>query len=297
VSALLALAAGAFAGTVAVFSKLFYEDGGRPFDLVVLRFAGTALLLAVLVAARPRPSPGRGAVGLALGLGAFQVGLTLALLEGFARAPAALVVIVYYVYPLLVTVAGGVLLGEALGRRRLAAVALGLAGVACAVGAPAGVPLAGVGLALGAAACAAAIVVGARVAMSGPLQPVEFLALGFVAPAILAAVGIAGGAGHVPTPAAGAYAAGVVVLGTVVAPLLFYAAVKRIGAGPAALLALVEPLVGVLLGVAVLGETLAMIQVAGGLLICGSVALVVQAGFGEAPCSSTSEASTLTSRP
>ena len=67
---------------------------GKPFELLLLRFAGTALLLGAFAALRRRGHPGARIVVVGLSLGAFQVGANYALLVGFDRAksrlPAAL---------------------------------------------------------------------------------------------------------------------------------------------------------------------------------------------------------------
>src|SRR5690242_10696258 len=106
---LLAVFAGTCFGTLGTFSKLFYAHGGRPFELIVLRFGGTTLLLGALVALRGRAWPGTRFVLAGLGLGAFQFGANITLLRAFDEAPAGFVVLVFYIYPLLVTL-GGVLL-------------------------------------------------------------------------------------------------------------------------------------------------------------------------------------------
>jgi drug/metabolite transporter (DMT)-like permease len=60
----------------------------------------------------------------------------------------------------------------------------------------------------------------------------------------------------------------------VIAISLFYTGVKLVGAGTASLLGVGEPLAGVMLAYAVLGESLSALQLLGGLLIVGAVALL-----------------------
>src|SRR6266511_3017119 len=134
-----------------MFSKLFYEHGGHPFELMLTKFVGAALVLGAISATRRSTLRNRGLILFGVGLGAFQLLANYGLLEGFDRAPAALVVLLFYVYPLIVTLAAVPIFGEPLGARRLAALAVGLCGVALTVGTPSSVPAMGVVLALGAA--------------------------------------------------------------------------------------------------------------------------------------------------
>jgi drug/metabolite transporter (DMT)-like permease len=271
----LALGSGICFGTVGLFSKLFYQHGGHPFELVTIRMAGAALLLGVLVALRRRLVV-RGAtrlIVLGLGLGVFQAGTNWSLVEGYNRAPAALIVLLYYIYPLLVTVGASFLFHEQLGQRQLIVIALGLGGIALTVGAPSSTPTAGIALGLVAGLCAAAFVLGARQVMSdGSLKPVETLALMLAGPAIGFTVASVVRGFAVPSAGGSACALGLVVLGTVVAPLLFFSAVPKIGAGTTSLLASVEPFVTVVLAYAILHESLTGLQLCGGALILAAVA-------------------------
>ena len=64
------------------------------------------------------------------------------------------------------------------------------------------------------------------------------------------------------------------MLGTVVPVWIFYTAVKRIGASLASFLATLEPFVAAVLAWALIDEPLAPGQIAGGVLIVTSVALL-----------------------
>src|SRR5262245_29044476 len=97
---LLALGAGVCFGTLGTFSKLFYDHGGHPFELLLLRMVAATLVFGAIVVALRRPLPPRRVVYIALGLGVFQAGLNIALLVGYEKAPVALVALLFYVYPL-----------------------------------------------------------------------------------------------------------------------------------------------------------------------------------------------------
>lgn len=271
---LVLLAAGCF-GTLGIFSKLFYDEGGDPFSLIVMRLAGTALILSPFVVARGALRASRRTLLAAFALGAFQLGANLALLEGFARAPASLVVLLFYVYPLLVTLAAALLLGEGLGPLQLVVLVLGLAGVALSVGIPDATTQAGILLGLAAGVCTAGFIVGGRHLMARELAPLELVTLGYAGPAAALLVASPMYGFELPS-GAGAWSAalGLVAVSSVAALLLFYTGVKLIGAARASLLMTAEPLVTVLLAYAVLGESLAPTQLLGGALIVAAVVLL-----------------------
>ena len=122
----LCLLSAAFFGALAILGKLAYAAAVSPDTLVLVRFGLAAALLAVLLLVRPGLRSGRptvpgsarptvGVVAVALGLGAVgyatQASLYFAALE---RMDAPLLSLIFYTYPLLVTVTGVVL-----GRDRL----------------------------------------------------------------------------------------------------------------------------------------------------------------------------------
>jgi len=81
-----------------------------------------------------------------------------------------------------------------------------------------------------------------------------------------------------PATAAGWIAIlGIAILSTVVAITLFFAGLDRIGPTRASTLSTIEPLFTVLLAAAVLGETIAPVQLAGGALILTAVVLLARA--------------------
>ena len=234
-------------------------------------------MLGAIVVLRRRARPARATTVLALGLGVFQIGANYALLEGFAHAPAGLVVLLFYIYPLLVGIGAAALFDEPLGARRVVTLAVGFAGIALTVGAPDSAPWLGVVLGLAAGVCTCGYILGARHVMRGTVDAIELSALMYVGPAVVfALVALVRGTDLPPAPALG-WAAALVAFGTVVPMALFYAAVKAIGAGTTSLLATIEPLVAVLLAYVVLDESLELAQLVGGALILGAVAsLTVQ---------------------
>ncbi len=269
-----ALGAGTCYGTLGIFSKLFYEHGGTNFMLLVLRFCGGwALFAAIMLARRPGWPPWRDAL-LAMILGAGQLAATFCMFVGFEHASPGLVVVLFYIYPLLVTVAARVVFGEQLGRLRAAILGFGVIGIILTAGVPKSATVVGIACGLSAGVFATVYILGSRHVMSRSLDPVQYTTLAYTGSAagMLIAYLIHGGSSL--SPPAMTYAALVVIASTVVPALLLYSAIRMIGAGPAARLATMEPLTAVVLSFLVLGESLSVEQIAGTGLVLVSVVLL-----------------------
>lgn len=275
-------------GTLGVFSKLFYDAGGEPFTLLVLRFAAGGPLLVLIALVRREQWPPRRGIALAASLGALQIGAAYALFEGFARAPVGLVVLVFFCYPLIVAVGAAYLFGEELGPRRVAVLALGTAGVALTVGVPESANATGIVLGLLAGICVAGLVLSARaLTTTGGIAPLVLCGLMFTSPLlVLVPVTAARGIDLDLGGEAWLWAAGAVVVSVVIPIALFYTGVQLAGAGAASILGVGEPLAGVLLAYVVLAESLTGPQLLGGLLIVAAVVVLsLQAARAPSPVS------------
>ena len=131
------LVASACFGTLGVFSSLFYDDGGTPWTLLFLRFVVTGPVLAIVaVADAARRGPAGACALIGASLGVFQLGVGIGLLEGFERAPVALVSLLYFAYPLMVAVGATLIYREQLSARRGIILLLALTGVVLIIGVP-----------------------------------------------------------------------------------------------------------------------------------------------------------------
>lgn len=269
---LFGVAGGAAYGTLGIFSKLFYEHGGGTFTLIVTRFCCGALVFVALAAVRSRPWPSRRVVALAALLGPAQLAATVCLLLGFEHASPGLVELLFYIYPLLVTVGAALLFRETIRSRHAVLLALGLCGIALTLGAVRSASAAGAGFGLAAGLFTATAILGGRHVMTRGLDAFQYVALAYGATgAVLAIVAAVHGI-SVPVNGPGlGYTAGVVIVGTVIPVLLFYSSIRLIGAPSAALLATVEPFVAVVLSFLVLDQPLTALQLLGGGLILAAV--------------------------
>jgi drug/metabolite transporter (DMT)-like permease len=262
------------AATIAI--KFAYRYQAATGIVTLIRFAGSALALWALVRlTRVALRLDRGKVRSLVGMGLVSAvvgGLFLASLD---RIPASTATLLLYAHPAMVALATGVLGRELFTVGKAVALALSTIGLLLVLGAPAGdLDWVGVGMALGAAVALAAFIVLAQRAIvavhplvsSGTVQTTAALAF--------APVAVAGGAlepGAIPVAVwwmlAGA-------LFTAAAISLFLAAVDRLGPTRASIGATVEPVVTVILGVALLGESLTGLQLVGGLLVVAAVAIL-----------------------
>jgi len=274
--ALLAIAAGVTFGTLGIFGTLFYDEGGESFTLLVMRFCGAAVVFVAIAYLRARPRPARVDVLLACLAGIGQLGATFCLFAGYKEASAGLVTLLFYVYPLLVTLGDRALFGVQLGRRRALLLALGMAGIGLTLGVPASGSLAGALWGLAAGALTTLFILLSRHVMSRTVDPFQLVALAFGC-AALVALGIASVVG-VEWPPSGAlpFAACLIVISSVLPMLFFYSAIHLAGAGSVARLATVEPVTAVVLSHVVLGDALTASQISGGAAVVASVALLAK---------------------
>jgi drug/metabolite transporter (DMT)-like permease len=270
---LLVLVAACCFGTLGVFSKLFYDAGGDAYTLLLLRFAITGPVLGAVALTLGNPRPPRRVAVVGAGLGVFQLGVGYALFEGYARAPIALVTLLYFVYPLLTAVGAAVLFREELGVRRVAALALALTGIALTVGTPDSATWLGIVLGFAAGLCVASLILSSRYLLTRyGITPLMLSGLMFTSPVVALSLAVPARA---PSFDLGGEAWGwalcAVFVSAVVPIALFYEGVRRVEAGAVGLLSSAEPLVSVLLAYAVLGESLTALQLVGGALIVVAV--------------------------
>lgn len=279
-------------GALAIFGKLAYEAGVPAGTTVLLRFVVAAVLLAVLSLVRRRRTgrpflevpqdapPGRRRRLLleALALGAIgyatQATFYFSALE---RLDAALVALVLYTFPVMVTVAAVGLGRERLTRARVAALVVASAGTALVlVGAgPVGFDTAGVLLALGAAITYTLyILLGDVTVRSVPPLALTTLVMTGAALSLGARALLTGGLDLHLRPLGWLWIGCLALVSTVIAATAFFAGLARVGPTGTSILSTLEPVATAALAAVVLGELLAPLQLLGGLLVVSSVVLV-----------------------
>lgn len=290
----LALTAASLFATLGPLSRFAAEAGLESLAFVAWRAGIGAVTLAALLVVvgglagageSLRALDGRGRAALAV-VAAMAFAINICVFLAFARVTIALALMLFYAYPALVAATG-----VALGRDRLTppkAIALVLASVgtiavlAGALAASDDVALDAVGvlLGLGAAVSQTVFVTVSRSGYAGVSPTVAtlvILATSAVATLVLTIAVGAGASLAVPlvSPDPWPYALAAGILGAALPSVMFITAIQRLGGTRTGILMLWEPVVGVALAAALLGEPLLPLQVAGGALVIGA-ALILQ---------------------
>jgi drug/metabolite transporter (DMT)-like permease len=271
-------------GTLAIFAKLGYASGLGTEQTLAFRFLLAAIgmiVLALLLGQNPLRLR-RGQLLTLFGLGAIvYTGQSLTYFIALRSLEASLVVLIAYIYPSLVVIAGWLFLRRAVSAWHAVALAMSFAGVALLVGGAEfhlswalGWPLL---LAIASPTIYTGyILIGERVMTSVPAVAASAVIMTGAALAFCLLAEL----NHelaLPRNAGGwAVGVGIALFPTMIAISLFLAGLPRIGAARAALLSTWEPVVTVFLAVIVLGDRLSLVQVAGGILVIVAV-IVVQA--------------------
>ena len=270
--------------TLAIFAKLAYASGLGTEQTLAFRFLLASigmLVLAVVIGQNPlRLNRKQLVTMLALG-GLIYTGQSLTYFVALRSLPASLVVLIAYVYPSLVVVAGWLFLRRTVSRWHWLALAASFAGVALLVGGTRFEFSWALVLAIASPTIYTGyILIGERVMTSVPAVAASAVIMSGAALAfcLLAALN------HelaLPRNANGwAVGVGIALFPTMVAISLFMAGLPRVGAARAALISTVEPVITVVLAVVLLGDRLSAVQVVGGVLVLLAVILVQAAHLG-----------------
>lgn len=251
--ALAAAAAVAF-GTLAISAKFAYDAGAGPLPLLAARFVLATALLALMRAAKRAKKPtARREIGRLLLLGAFGYAVESALFfAALENAPAGVVGLVFYSYPLWTALLALATRLEPFRVRLLVALALGSAGIALVFSVPQ-TGLKGPALALAAAVAVALYLLAIQVWASGIEATSSALWTSAGAAVALVVVAPFSGQGLPPDAFVPAAALGVA---SATAFVFLYAAIERLGSSRAAIATMLEPVATVILAALLLGETI-----------------------------------------
>jgi len=287
---LVALAAACF-GTLGPLSRFAGDAGVDSLTLVTWRAALGALVVGVFIGLRlaiagirPRslrtlPIRDR---WFMLAAAVANMVLNLAAFIAFERITIALTLLVFYLYPAGVALASTLWFGERLDRSRWVALAVSLGGMVLVMAGADSlgeVDPVGIGLAFVAGLAQVFYVLAARHGFAHvPGPQAAALTMSGAAVLYLALMVALGSLGDLGRPLAGTDAIVPVVLagviGAGVPTLAFITGIRRLGPSQAAIIATLEPVVGVGLAAWLLAEQPAPIQLLGGALILGAAVLL-----------------------
>lgn len=267
-------------GTVSILAKFAYEQGATALPLLAVRFAVAAVLIEgfsrvvrrsrapARLSPRPPRVTWRHPIVRMLLLGAFGYGLESALyFAALERAPASVVALVFYTYPLWTNIIGFVSGLEQFGPRPLVALGLGGSGVALIFSLGESHP-AGLLLALASAVAVAVYFVTAQVFVRGvdPIDAAVYTAAGAAAALTVASVVTVQGIPATAIP----WAAAIGLL-TAIAFITMYAALVRLGSARTSIAQMLEPVATVLLAAIFLAEPITGKVVLGAALIVSAL--------------------------
>jgi drug/metabolite transporter (DMT)-like permease len=276
--ALTALSA-AFFGSLAIYGK-FADRMGIPLsELLAVRFGVAAVVLWILaLVRRQRLWWGRRSAGLAI-MGLLYVAQAATYFTSLKTVPAAVTSILLYLYPVVVMLLAAAFLGERLGRVRLLALLLAVAGVFAVVdplNAHGPIDRAGVLLGLATAAIYATYILAGRVLLRDVPAVVATAGIATTAGLAFAVAGAAGGQLRRLDGAGYALAGSMAIVATAIPATLFLAGLARVGATRAAIISTLEPATTVVLAALLLGEGLGPVRLLGGAVILAAAVIVAR---------------------
>ena len=282
---------GLFCGSVAaaayglnpLFAVPLYKFGLTPVMVLFFRFlVATVMLLPVLWIKRiPLAVTRQEAWASCLG-GALMVSSSLCLYSSFRHMDIGLAMTILFVYPIIVAGVMSGFFGEKLLWSTVASIffaLLGLAFITC-IGKPPqadSITLTGVLLALGSSLSYALYIVAVRkTAMHNlPSEKLTFYTVLFGTPMFFVLVKF-GMNLTIPTAwTAWGYLAGVAFIPTIIALAFMAISIEKVGATPTAILGVLEPVTGLLVGILLYGERLTVYSTVGIVLIFAAVMLVI----------------------
>ena len=274
---LIAVSAVSF-GTIAIFARIAYDAGSDPITVLFLRFTIAGIFMLAIMVAKDMACPrGRTLITLAF-MGAFgYVGVSFAFFTALTMAPAGLVAILLYLYPAFVTLLATIFLKKPITLLKFVALFLTFWGTILIIGLDSGSgQKLGIVLAITAAVLYSVyIVVGSKViskAGAFPASTIVIITAGVAFGGIVAVKGV-----KFPETAFGWVSVlAIALVSTAFAIVAFFAGLKRIDPANASMISTLEPVVTVALAAVVLGETMTLHKILGGVMILAAVLLLAR---------------------
>ena len=265
-------------GSLAILAKLGYRAGLGAQKAPAFRFLLAAvgmLALAFFLGENPMRLKRNQLIAL-LAMGAIgYCAQSLTYFLALRSLPASLVVLIAYIYPSLVVLAGWLFLHRSVSSKHLVALAASFAGLVMLVGGAHFQLAWALILAIASPVIYTGyILVGERVMGTVPALAASAVIITGAAISFCVLAAITNQLALPATPDGWAVAVGLALFPTMLAISLFLAGLPRVGAARAALLSTWEPVVTVGLAVVLLGDRLSLVQVLGGALVLIAVVVV-----------------------
>ncbi len=260
-------------GVSNVLGKIAFLDGADVLALVAFRSVLGVGFLWTWLRLTPigrRHSPGERWV--ALGLGVLFAGNVCGVFGAIRLIPVPVALLAYFIYPLLTGFGAAITGLERLSSRGVGAALVAFAGLAVMVGAqPGGVATAGLAFAAVAASCRTAmlLITRARLAAADARLTTWYSLLSSTGVLVIACLLSGDCQGPAGAPGWSAFVGASIT--TTIAILALFASTVRIGPFRTALMMNLEPVVSTVLAIAILGETVSPLQLAGGAVMIAAL--------------------------
>jgi len=269
---LVVLSAAAIA-IVPTFAKLAYAGGSDTLTVIAGRCVVTAAVcfFVTFVLGRSLVIPG-GSLALSLGLGVLYAAHLYGLLGAVMYLPVNIVVLIYYLHPLIIGVIAICARHQVASPLRLGALIGAVTGLGLAVGfSLQGLSCAGIALASMAALLAAVVITCSSFAMrsSDSLAVTSYMMLS--ATVCLVLLSLAQGDLKLPATAEGWFGFAGVAATHTIGTLAFFAAIPLLGAVRAAMITNLEPVLGIVFAMLILGERVSPAQATGITMVIASI--------------------------
>jgi drug/metabolite transporter (DMT)-like permease len=261
---------------VPTFTKLAFDGGSNTLTVVMARSILTvALTWLVMIVLGQSLRLGRTPLLISLATGVFYAVMLYGFLGAVAFIPVNTVILIYFTHPLLVGLVAAWLGHEVISAKMVGALIAAFAGLGLAVGLSfASFNLAGIALAALSSVTCVFVVVGNGRAMkqAGSLAVIFYMMLS--ASITLALPLLAFGTIALPETLSGWIGFGGVAVGYTVGTLAFFCAVPILGAVRSTMISNIEPLLGIIFALVILGERVSPLQGVGIALVLASIVVM-----------------------
>jgi drug/metabolite transporter (DMT)-like permease len=274
-SAMVVLSAVAIA-VVPSFAKLAYEGGSNTLTVITARsIMSVALIWLVMMGLGQTFRLGREPMMISLASGVCYAVMLCGYLGAVAFIPVNTVILIYFIHPLPVGLLAALRGDESVGTKMVVALLAAFVGLGLAIGFTFdALDLTGLGLAVLAMVTCVFVIMGSGQAakQAGGLAVVFYMMLS--AAVTLALLFLFFGTFELPATAMGWLGFSGVAIGSTIGTLAFFCAIPMIGIVRATMISNVEPPLGILFALFILGERISALQVAGVALVLAAILIM-----------------------
>jgi drug/metabolite transporter (DMT)-like permease len=258
---------------VPTFAKLAFDGGSDTLTVITARSMVTAAVCLILLVVLGRPlNIARRPLWISLALGVLYAAHLYGLLGAVTYLPVNMVILIFFLHPLIIGVIAILTGHETMSLLRFGALSGAIVGLSLAVGFSFGnLDLAGMALALMAAVMAAVVIVCSSLAMKGSDSLAVTYYMMLSAAVTLVVFSLVQGDLKLPVTSRGWTGFGGVAIAYTVGTVTFFGAIPLLGAVRAAMITNLEPVLGILFAMMILGERISLIQGLGIVMVITSI--------------------------